>query len=321
MANPAVPRWASVRLPSSPRFHKPPCDPGRSGFPIPVLTLVQPQRSPSQNEASLSADSHPPQLIPVYFPGRSVVHRPWIELVRLLLEPPSAQSPFARSRCDLSRRGCLRHVSERYPAVIATTSSCASPTPSHRLWSQPRSAGLRRSLSAPAGHSTFPALPPRILPQMPGPLPRRSPWCTHSFLPTEHRPSPFPNWVGTPQNPYNDVSTAVGFEAAAIHSCSGLRVCSPPRSFPPQRSLRVRRMCRSGRVRWVSQRFRTGPQSDSHGYSPNAFPLQLGSRGFYVHAHLGLLPRRAVDMLAVRIEQLTAEGLSPSKTRGHAGRS
>ena len=50
-------------------------------------------------------------------------------------------------------------------------------------------------------HRTFPALPPRILPQMPGPLPRRSPWCAYSFLPTGHRPSPFPNWVGTPQYP------------------------------------------------------------------------------------------------------------------------
>ena len=50
-------------------------------------------------------------------------------------------------------------------------------------------------------------------------------------------------------------------------------------------------------------------------------PHTKGSRDFYVHAYLGLLPRRAVDMLAVRIEQLTAEGLSPSKIRGLAGRS
>jgi hypothetical protein len=119
---------------------------------------------------------------------------------------------------------------------------------------------------------TFPALPPRILPQMPGPLPRRSPWCTYSFLPTGHRPSPFPNQVGTPQSPYNDVSTGFHFEAAAIHSCSGLWVCSPPRSFPPQRSLRVKRLRRRCRVRWVTQRFRTGPQSDSHCNDPSLVP-------------------------------------------------
>ncbi len=36
-----------------------------------------------------------------------------------------------------------------------------------------------------------------------------------------------------------------------------------------------------------------------------------GSRGFYVPAYLGLLPPRAGDMLAARIGQLTAWGLSP----------
>ena len=78
------------------------------------------------------------------------------------------------------------------------------------------------------------------------------------------------------------------FEAAVIHSCSGPQVCSPPRSFPPP-----------------------------------GWPLDppRGSRDFYVHAELGSLPPRAVDRLSVRIEQLTAEGLSPPKIRGLAGRS
>jgi hypothetical protein len=78
------------------------------------------------------------------------------------------------------------------------------------------------------------------------------------------------------------------FGAAGIHSCSGPRVWSPPRSFlPPNRVARP----------------------------------ACGSRDFCVHAELGSLPPRAVDMLAIRIEQLTAEGLSPSKVRGLAGRS
>lgn len=47
----------------------------------------------------------------------------------------------------------------------------------------------------------------------------------------------------------------------------------------------------------------------------------LGSRGFYVRAYDGLLPPRPSDMLAVRIGQLTAWGLTPHKTRGLAGRS
>jgi hypothetical protein len=46
-----------------------------------------------------------------------------------------------------------------------------------------------------------------------------------------------------------------------------------------------------------------------------------GSHGFYVPAYLGLLPPRAGDMLAARIGQLTAWGLSPHKIRGLAGRS
>jgi len=59
----------------------------------------------------------------------------------------------------------------------------------------------------------------------------------------------FPQGIGLPHfltgsalhvTPHNDVSAGIVFEAAAIHSCSGLRVCSPPRSFPPQRSQRVR---------------------------------------------------------------------------------
>ena len=151
----------------------PPLRSRKVGLPESGSDLGATPRSSSWKERGLSADPHAPQLRPVYFQGRSVVHRPWVLLVRLLLKPPSAQSPFARSRCYLSRRGCWLHVSGRYPAVIAPTGSCASPTPSHRLRSQPWSAGLRRSLSAPAGrigpsqrylHESF----PRCLDPYPG---------------------------------------------------------------------------------------------------------------------------------------------------------
>lgn len=93
----------------------------------------------------------------------------------------------------------IRLLEGHYPFFIAHTGSCADPMPSRRLRSKPWSTGLCRLPPAPAGRSTFPALPPRILLQMPGPLPRRSLWCACSFLPTGHRPSPKPNWVGTPQ--------------------------------------------------------------------------------------------------------------------------
>ena len=58
------------------------------------------------------------------------------------------------------------------------------------------------------------------------------------------------------------------FETADISLCSGLRVCSPPRSFLPLRIL---------------------PQ---------------GSRGFYFRAERASLPPHASDMLAVRIQAI-----------------
>src|SRR5215470_7847279 len=76
--------------------------------------------------------------------------------------------------------------------------------------------------------------------------------------------------------PYGDFCTGVLLGAADIRSCSGLWVCSPPRSLLPPGLIETR-----------------------------------GSRGFYVRASHGLLPCRASDMLAVQIGQLTAWGLTP----------
>src|SRR5262249_1104709 len=60
-----------------PRFHRPPCDPGRWDFPRPVLTLA-PRRSPSQRARSFSADPHTPRDALVDFHGRSLVRRPYM---------------------------------------------------------------------------------------------------------------------------------------------------------------------------------------------------------------------------------------------------
>jgi hypothetical protein len=46
---------------------------------------------------------------------------------------PGAQSPFARTRCYLARRGVSHPVRGRYPSFIAHTNSCARPKPSRRL--------------------------------------------------------------------------------------------------------------------------------------------------------------------------------------------
>ena len=47
--------------------------------------------------------------------------------------PPFTESPFARSRCYLLRRGIQYHVREHYPPFIALTGSCVRPNSSYRL--------------------------------------------------------------------------------------------------------------------------------------------------------------------------------------------
>jgi len=115
----------------------------------------------------------------------------------------------------------------------------------------------------------------RILPEMPGPLPRRS---RKVHLPVsspassafpESQPGRLP---ASPRS--NDFVADKNFEAADSSLCSGLPVCSPPRSFPP---------------------LRIPPQ---------------GSRGFYVRAEHASLPPHASDMLVVRIQAIDDTGTS-----------
>ena len=150
----------------------------------------------------------------------------------------------------------------------------------------PPSGGLCRLSHVPAGPWPFPALSPRFFPRMRGPLPRRFPWCPHPFLPRGHRPSPCWTRLGTPQDPYSDFRTGM---------ISGLQ------SFADVQA--------SGFARHPGRSYRNGSVDP------------LGSRGFYVRASAGLLPPHPSDMLAVRIGQLTAWGLTPHKMRALAGRS
>ena len=53
------------------------------------------------------------------------------------------------------------------------------------------------------------------------------------FFLSRHRPSPSFDQVGFPLISANTIFHGSAFEAAAISLCSGLRVCSPPRSFLP----------------------------------------------------------------------------------------
>jgi hypothetical protein len=92
----------------------------------------------------------------------------------LKIEPPSAQSPFARCRRYRHPRDVYRLLRGHYSPVIAPTDSCADPTRSPLLRPWPRSRSLCRLLPAPAAGGTIPTLSLRILPWVPGPLSRRS---------------------------------------------------------------------------------------------------------------------------------------------------
>src|SRR5262245_48976348 len=105
------------------------------------------------------------------------------------------------------------------------------------------------------------------------PLPRRYTVCFRLFLPRCHRPSPMERWVGFPRLfRLKRLRAGEIFEDADISLCSGLQVCSPPRSSLPLRIL---------------------PQ---------------GSRGFYVRAERGSLPPRASDMLTARRQAIGGAG-------------
>ncbi len=85
-----------------------------------------------------------------------------------------------------------------------------------------------------------------------GPIPRWFLWCIYSFLPKELRPSPTWERLGTQQNPYYNFCMAL---------ISGLQ------SFANVQASRF--------ARHPGCTYRK---------------IKLGSRGFYVHAYLGLLP-------------------------------
>jgi hypothetical protein len=72
----------------------------------------------------------------------------------------------------------------------------------------PRTGGLCRLRSAPAGRRTFPTLSLRICSCVLGPLPRRLLRCMYPFLPSRHRPAPRADRVGAPPCPCSDFSMA-----------------------------------------------------------------------------------------------------------------
>jgi hypothetical protein len=115
------------------------------------------------------------------------------------------------------------------------TDSFANPlwlSPNFGVW--PRSRSLCRLLPAllPPGSSRRYLCESflRCLSPYPGGLLSAFAW----FFLSLHRPFPSFDRVGFPLKSANTIFHGSAFEAAAISLCSGLQVCSPPRSFLPQ---------------------------------------------------------------------------------------
>jgi len=189
---------------------------------------------------------------------------------------PSAQSPFARLRRYLFRRDVSASRQRALPLLPRSYGLMrqALILPPPRLPTP--LVGLCRLSPAPAGWWSFPTLSPYVLPWMLGPIPRRLLWCPHPFLPRELRPSPLFDGVGFPAtSPCSDFRTALFLGATDIPLCSGLQVCSPPRSLRPIR------------------------------------PSSYGRHGFYFRASYSSLPPHTSDMLTARIGQLAVGDLHP----------
>ena len=171
------------------------------------------------------------------------------------------------------QHGIRTRVARRYPGFIAHTGSCAGPksSPSLGFTLVPEIfAGCCAPLLELGPSQRYLR---ESFPRCLDPYPGGSHWCTYPFLPRGQRPSPHREWLGTQQYPYCNFGT---------EAFSGLQSISHVQA----------------------SRFARHPGCTYRG-SPSGSP---GSRGFYVHAYLGLLPPRAVDMLAVRNRAIDGMG-------------
>jgi len=152
--------------------------------------------------------------------------------------------------------------------------SAPVPIPPCAWGETPRSRGLCRWRSGPAGRGTFPPCARRICSGVPGPLPRRLVWCTYPCLPTRRRPAPRADRGGA--------GRLVRAATSARPRMAGLQSCTP---------VQARRLvCHSGRS------------------SPRR-PRTLGRHGVALRASHGSFPPRAPARLAVCIGPWTAEDL------------
>lgn len=151
----------------------------------------------------------------------------------VLLCPPCTERPFAPLRRYLFGSNIYCCLSQRYPALIATTDSCARPLSSHSLRS-PLACG---SLQIATSLCWIVALPGVISAN----LSLRA-WPPTPAALVVHIPVFLPQDNGLPDvRTRSALATSIQqllyglfLEAAIIHSCLGPQICSPPRLLLPQ---------------------------------------------------------------------------------------
>jgi len=154
----------------------------------------------------------------------------------------------------------------RYSSVFAPTGTCANPVGSPLLRFFTSFEESLQVATSPCCQLDLPDVMLRIFPQMPEPLPRRSRWVLLPGSSSASSAFPRDKMGRLPASSREHDFPRIHFEAAAIPLCSGLRVCLPPRSFPP---LSV---------------------------------FQQGGRDVYVRAERALLPSHASDMLSAWLQ-------------------
>ena len=104
--------------------------------------------------------------------------------------PPRAQSPFARSRCYLSRRDLFQIASEGVTPPFSLLRAHAPDQNPPVLFGFPYSTGPCRLLPVPAGRWPFPTLSLQSVHRCLDPCPGMPLWCPRPFLPRKFQPHP-----------------------------------------------------------------------------------------------------------------------------------
>ena len=280
MANPAVSRRASIRLPWYPRSCKPPYDPGRRDFPVPVLTLACPRRAfpvaawlkprPAYTRqcAGLLIDSSP--LRGTAFP-------------RLRVRAPSWDRQVPRA--PLHRRGItasMEALNASWKRVTPSSSLVRAHAPD-LLPSVRLRHGLARAVLAGCCQPLLGTGPSRRY------LCRSVPTCLDPYSGCSQgaRARCFPQDIGLPRI---RIGSALWQFPAATSAGARYRSCSHSLMFRPTGLLATP-------------------------VAPTARFAALGGSGFYIRAYRASLPQHAADMLSAQIRAIDGKRTFTSQDR------